>query len=422
MKKSVLLFAGIIGFSILTNITWPHELPPEIEAIMNAIIQAHEAETDRLRQGAGLATVSITRGPVGKAKTEENTHVQFWFKGRSRRTDFYPLDSDISDKSFKQSRVDNGEFFYSYGAHINAASIERSGRAGFKGELTQDFHHDVFFNWVSGIPLKQTFRRMIDHKDKNIFKFEVQFTKEGLLKFIGTSNEKVKYGSQEMDEIANFSFLLDLKRSYRIVAYHFEQKNVNGPGSCNIDDMKVEWHDYGLGEVYPKSVKSDHWLVRSTEDLKNPPDGVKELDREVETHIEISVKEFQPNINIEDNIFTLKGMGIKRGTKINDQVSGILYTYGSNKVTEATLESLLNDSRSARSASDKRAAQLEYQSPRKEFESKSTSRENAVSPGVVATRKTDSTRYIITIGLIMVIIVSGALFLLRLVARKRQKN
>ncbi|MCX5718770.1 MAG: hypothetical protein NT055_02180 [Nitrospirae bacterium] len=421
MKKSILLFTGIIGFSILINITWPHELTPEIEAIMDAIIQAHEAETTSFRQGTGIATVSIIRGPVGKEKTEENKHAQFWFKGRLRRTDFYSIGSETT-KSLLQVRVDNGEFFYSYSPSLNAASVEPSGRPGFKGNLLQDFHPDVFLNFISDIPLSQTIRRMKDGKDKNVFKFDPQFTEEGFLKFTGTSNEKVKYGSQVMDMIANFSFLLDPKHSYRILSYHLDQKNFNGPDSSNVDDMKVEWNDYGSEEAYPKSIKSHHMLVRSSDVLKHPPEGVKELDREVETHIEISVKEFQSDINIEDSIFTLKGMGVKYGTKVNDQVSGIFYTYGGDKVSEASLESLLSDSQTTKQPSSKSVVHSKAQETRLPgSDANNSSSKNIVTPNNVTLGTTNRTRCII-IASIMVIIISGAFLLLRLVVRKRQEN
>lgn len=351
MKTRILLFPCIIGFCVLGNIARASELSPEIEAIMDAVILAHEAENDHTKKGRGVANVSLIINSGQKKLEEESTQACFWFKGRSRRTDMTPIDSGESDKMAQVSMATNGEFYYKYNRFVDGAIVQRANAAGFIGELGKDFNPNVFFFWMRS-PLSDAFRNMKVNCPSDL---DVQFDEKGLLKFMGSYNEKVKYDTQEINIKETFYILLDPQHAYRIQKYRFEQENVSGPGSSRIEEMELTWNDSERVEMYPESVKFDRTTIRSAKQIKNTPEGTK-LDREVETHLRINVKEFRSDVNIDDNIFTLEGMGIKYGTKIDDQIAGILYTYGSNKVTEGTLKFLLhapNPISKARSASEK---------------------------------------------------------------------
>ena len=410
MRNFVLLYISIIGLSVSNSTTWASELNAETEAIMKAVIQAHEAEVDRLRQARGSATISILGRNIDGTEIKENPQIEFYFKGQSRRSDIYSRSSETFDKSFLRSRVDNGEFYYRYNPVLNSASVDRSGSAAFKGDLAEDFHHDVFFNWISNIPLRRTLQRIIDKKYGSDFDYKVEFIDDNLLKLSGSSNEKKKYGDRIMDKTEAFTFVLDPRHSYRIVKYHYEQKNVNGPGSSNVDDLSVDWQGQPLGEQYPRYVKYDHSSVLS--ETTKPPEGVKELNREIERHIEINVEEFEPGIDIDDTVFTLKGMGVRNDTNIDDIISGVFYTYGSMKVSEAFLESLLNDSKIPEHSSVTTAAN----------KNPSSKEDTQDIRSVIAKGKTDSGWNIKTIAILFAVIIVGAFFLLRLIACKRKPN
>jgi hypothetical protein len=150
-----------------------------------------------------------------------------------------------------------------------------------------------------------------------------------------------------------------------------------------------------------------------------PPEGVKELNREIERHIEINVEEFESGIDIDDTVFTLKGMGVRQDTKIDDIISGVFYTYGNMKISEASLESLLNDSKSQEHSSVATAAS-QNQSSKEESSSDDLSMEDTRS--VLAKGITGSVWNIIAIAIPLAVITVGAFFLLRLIACKRKPN
>jgi hypothetical protein len=340
------------------------QLSPEIKAVMDAVIQAHEAEINSTKKGKGFADVSVVINSGQKVLEEENVRAHFWFKGQSSRTDTYLMDSKSPDKELQKSMATDGEFFYKYNRLVDGASVEHADSAGSVSKIGEDFNFNVFFNWM-GRPLSETFKYM---KDNCSSKLDIQFDENGFLKLAGDYNEKVKYGAQEMNMKEVFYFLLDPKHAYRIQKYYYEQENVGEPGSSFIEEMQVDWDDYDDKEMYPKTIIFDRFSIRSRKQMKDPEPGETIYDPEIEKHLRINVKEFKSDVHIDNDIFTLEGMGIKHGTKIYDQIRGVLYRYGNNKVTEATLESLLYTPNSVcgvrRFTSDKRQGEkIEAEAP-----------------------------------------------------------
>ena len=339
MKEHIVILLSSIAIVAAPCLVQARELSPQIEALMDAVIQAHEAEATNTTNGAGSANVRVVHKSGGQTPEDTNELVHFWFQGHSTRSDFST--SDVAATPVSHSSVDNGEFYYGYRKSSNNAWIERSGRSGFTRTLGKDFHPDVFYNWIGILKVSETFKRM---KSNPILKLEVQFTQTGFLKFIATSDQTLMLGNEEVRQTTETYFLLDPKHSYRILACHNKQDNVNGVGSAEISRMQIDWKDYDSGEAYPIAIKSYAKTILSPKLLSNPPQGVKKLDRELETLTHITIAGFRSDVNIPATVFTLEGIGVKQGTRIDDTLSGITYTYGTDIITEDSLESLLNHS------------------------------------------------------------------------------
>lgn len=394
MKKSILSLTITTSLAVCCIVTPARGLSSEAENLLDACIKAYEAEAARSRSGTGIASVFKSYGSTGKEKDIEDVKVQFWFKDQARRSDFHTPNSNISSDSLVRSSVDNGEFCYGYRQFADIAYVRRSGVSGFKDEAGQDFHPDVFMTDNSGISLCRIFSNLKTNPD---FEVQVRFNEKGLLEITATYQGKVTYDGREVNEESNVHFLLDPKHSYRVLEYRNEQRNVNGLGSVEINDMQVSWQDYGPGEAYPKSVKSYGKRVRSIKSVQNPPEGSRDWDREVESNMRIDVNDFSPNIEIPDDLFTLAGIGVKKGTKIDDIVTGIIYFWGATKVDEASLESLLDDS----NAPD--LSVLDSQDEANEQEASppiELSKEDAVLVEVAPDKKATSLIAIISVGVI----------------------
>ncbi len=419
MNKTILLLTSTFVFYVSGSLTLAGELSPDTEAIIDAVIQAHEAQTSAIRKGTGLVNVSVLNKLSEHIPKEENYRARFWFKDQSSRTDTSLLDSQASGDDIYVSMADNGEFSYRYNCFTDNVKVRRTG-VGFRGDLGYDFHPDIYFNGGLTRPLSYSFKRL---KDNLISEPELRFTENGLLEFTISFSEKRKYDNQVVTELETHYILLDPEREYRILEYRFEQNNSSGPESYFLSHMKIEWSDSGLEEAYPKSVSFDRVTVRSAQALKNVPDvpDGEKLDRKVETHITMNVEEFTPNVEIDDKLFTLEGMGIERGAKVNDAVSGIIYTYDSPKVTEISLESLLSESHSEHLPSKTTLTREEDSSSNEKRGLDNMAKEDAVSSSGVATSTANSNLRIVVALSIVVVIASMTVLLIRLIARRKRK-
>ncbi|MBW7992231.1 MAG: hypothetical protein FVQ84_19760 [Planctomycetes bacterium] len=416
MNKTILLLTSTFVFYVSGSLTLAGELSPDTEAIIDAVIQAHEAQTSAIRKGTGLANVSVLNKFSEHKPEEENYRARFWFKDQSSRTDTSLLDSQASGDDIYVSKADNGEFSYRYSCFRDSVRVRRTG-VGFRGDLGNDFHPDIYFNGGMPKPISYGFKRL---KDNLISEPELRFTQNGLLEFTISSSKKRKYDNQVVADLETHYILLDPEGEYRLLEYRFEQNNFSGPGSSFLSHMKIEWSDSGLEEAYPKSVSFDRVTVRSAQELKNVSDGEK-LDRKVETHITINVEEFTPNVEIDDKLFTLAGMGIERGAIVNDVVSGIIYRYDSPKVTEISLESLLSESHSELSPSKTNLTREEDSSSNEKRGLDNMATEDAVSSsGVAASIANSNLRIVVAIS-IVVVIASMTVLLIRLIARRKRK-
>jgi|GEM_PF-3856688 len=377
MKKILALFTVVISFHANVGAILADQLTPEVASVMDAIIQAHEAEAARVKTGRGTANVSLLVNSGKKVLDEEKSNVRFWFKGQSRRTDFFAPDSEMLQNGAHTSICDNGEFFYRYNRLVEGAIVRQSGSEDFRGQIGKDFGCDVFSYWL-GAPLSKMLK---DIKDSGRAKIDVELTEKGLLKLVANRAEETRYDGQTVAVTVYYYLLLNPADSYRIEEYHFEQRNGNGPGSSNTIHLKSDWLELPLGQSYPRNVKYDRVTTRSALALKNSPDGAA-LDRNVETHINITLKEFEPAIDINDSFFSLEGMGVRPGTTIDDQITGIVYSYGARKVDEETLQRLIDapgDSETSRGHSTKRGTS-NVQTPEESF--------TCDNNGLVASRET----------------------------------
>jgi len=346
------LFVCIIQIIIVSG---PVNGSEEAESLIDAILQAYEAQLLDIGTGLGSATFLMREGPTGYQQTEELTDIRFWYKGEKRRTDFFETATEVDAPKRLRSVADNGEVLFSYNTQLDRASISTLNPISDRGWFGKDFHPSTLLTGWRSLPAVDMLRLMKEKQNQDKYKPYLQRTNEGFIELAGKSEEKLTHQNKAFDAVELFSFVFDPKHAFRPVSYYIEQQNTEGPGSAYVLDVKIRWLENNSGVGYPKSIEfSSHSVLSDAELEKGPPEGLDEKEwlsfKDRESYWKIIVEEFQQNTEIDDKLFTLEGMGTTGATLINDHILGSIQRYGSVRIAEEQLDSLLNESKEIKSA------------------------------------------------------------------------
>jgi hypothetical protein len=301
------------------------ELSGELEAIIEAVAAAHEVEIRSIRQGRGLAHVRASEEIEGKPKDEVNYRVDFCFKGIKTRSDLFLQAGEASVKPHHVMAF-SGETALRYNCFANGALIKHPQDSAFRHEVGEDFHPQVFFSVYE----KEIAKLLEAFARRDADKVRVHIEENGVLKISKKFSRDVIYHGVSSSGEATAYVVLDPNRGYRALEVYIDEVGFQGPGSRDFVHVRIQWADYSKA-TYPKEV--------SYKAITKSPDRGPESNRTIEK--KIVIEKFHPDVKVNDEEFTLAGMGLKPGTRIDDEILGILYTYGTTKVDEGILETLM---------------------------------------------------------------------------------
>jgi len=254
-------------------------------------------EIQNLASGRGSALVTnIERGQ------KRSCIMEFEFKGNLSRTTRYFADP-FGKKLEKEMTLVQGKGFCVKYFREKTIIEELLPNNGYLRNIGFDFHPDTFINWMHyGVvgPLTAFYYGHYNWSAKK------------------DSNDIINLTSsyKDVNNIAYYSFSFDAKKGYRPVQVYEDVQylTINKLGYKSA----LEWAKYS-SEWYIKSANVEVWstVYPSGETRKGT--------------VELTIQNFEPNISIDDNDFTIEALEIPKGTLVVNKINNREYIYGSEE-------------------------------------------------------------------------------------------
>lgn len=269
----------------------PDRSQPSLTAIAQALDQTPQI-------GAGKGTAKVTM--VANDQREERI-VDFSFKSDKSRSDVYSS-MDNKKGELQIVWVNNNENGLTWNGKY--ARVERSAPRQFNRVAGADFAPSTF----QRVPVTlQTLPEAL----------EVLQHSEGKINMDVKDNGIVRIGFVAKDESSgaesDLTMDIDTRDGYRLTFFEDRTKNLTGAGSSHVIRYQIEWRKYGES-YYPST------LVQDEETVSVIQKGQPTPPQKTSFHMETTVQDFAPNASIDDDNFTLQGLGLAPGTMVVDEV------------------------------------------------------------------------------------------------------
>ena len=186
--------------------------------------------------------------------------------------------------------------------------------------------HPSVFNSHGPRTLKDYFQGLYEGYHEGTVKVSVTIDPSGLI-HVGTSFKHEEGNKSDVEDM-----VIDSEDGYRIVSLMTEFRDLDTPGHRETQTYHVNWKRYG-----------QQWYVISATYDRNdvvPVDGeMKPFTRSWSVNIE----EYEADADIDDSEFTLAGLYEGEGMHVRDKIKGVAYRYGTDVLTEADLDAVLDD-------------------------------------------------------------------------------
>lgn len=188
---------------------------------------------------------------------------------------------------------------------------------------------------MSGVPVKDVLRGFLEQRDSQLT-WDTRWTEKGYMELVGFMDSE---SPPERGPWGIYRLVFDPEHAYRIVAYHYEERDTQGPGTVRRSSAEIDWADYASGVYYPRSATYHGYKtgVRAGKSQEGMDAAVADTS---ETTLRLTLREFKPDATIDAKTFTIDGMGISLGTVVQDKLLGTSYNFGASEVTEADLEDM----------------------------------------------------------------------------------
>ena len=319
-----------------------HDL--DTDEIIDIIIAAQKAELATYKQGLGSCSITTLSKTDVTDPINEKRNVKFYFKGMASRVD---IETSGDSEKNSYSEVDTGEFWLRYNKLYDSAIVEQSRVKDVnEREFSKDFHPNVYYGYLGGITLPDLLEKARTRCD-----IKFHFTKDGLLELTSKYGYDVDGNAEPAATTSMYNILLDPAHSYRPLKWTYEQKNSVFKGDYQKVERTIEWPG-SSDSCYPSSVIHSQTTIRSPERIKKMSAGSLRIPKSSTSEIHIEEISVTSNASVSDEVFTLEGMGVKKGIFIDDAITGISYEYGATqKIDEESLELLLDSTSSNLSTS-----------------------------------------------------------------------
>ncbi|RPJ78991.1 MAG: hypothetical protein EHM20_02560 [Alphaproteobacteria bacterium] len=257
--------------------------------VISALREIHNPDS-----GKGSAIVAFTGPPETRTVI-----MDFEFNRDLSRSDMFL----INDKGEKNKRDVAWSQSKDYAAVYNPSNviIEPKEIRQFYRKFGYDFNPDTFLRWRS-----QSILGRLEKYNKSSGVLSFKKTENGILHLIAEYEDP----NQRHYRVSSF----DPAKGYRPVMIRDIIEFIKDRKYDINDTYSIEWQKYD-SQWYIKwgKLESIYWS--------------KDLNDLTRMSIEIAIQKFEPNINIDDNDFTIKALNISKGTRVIDKIKNREYKY-----------------------------------------------------------------------------------------------
>ncbi len=329
-KKGIIVISLIILASLSITVVvifrpWSTHVVKEMkdpkEAIRNICKELQKREFDKAGCGTAITTIETDY-------EKKRFLTEFKFKGPFTRIDEYIFQDKKKGERIRVWAV-NDKNRTDYQIETGSVYIKDNGGGYQYCELGHNFHPQTF-NQIHGMPVFMALGFIHNGKgDMRVYLDDMGF-------------EHIEHNFEQEDKKAHFNIILDPEKAYNLVAWDNESKNFGGSGASVYFQYHADWEQKdGMWYISKVTYEEDSTKGREYErrddmffltkvyysivdSLASTFSGQQKHYRR-KVHIEI--KEFTPDPQIDDAVFTLDGLGIPEGTKIINEIEDTTYRY-----------------------------------------------------------------------------------------------
>jgi hypothetical protein len=246
--------------------------------------------------GKGSALVAFTGPPESRVAI-----MDFEFKDDLSRSDMF-LITNNGEKNKRDVTWSQGKD-YSVVYNPSNVTLERTTAKQFYRKIGYDFNPDTFLQWRN-----QPILSRLEKYFSGPGVLSVEKDANGILHLIG----KYEDPNQRHYRVSSF----DPAKGYRPVHIYDSIEFLKDRRKDINDTYTIEWAKYGsVWYVKSAKIESVYWA----KDLNAPAKG----------GVEVVIQNFEPNVNIDSNEFSIEGLGVPEGTTVVDKIAERQYKYGS---------------------------------------------------------------------------------------------
>ena len=318
----------------------PDKLPlDDPNAVMKMLLSAVKA-IEQPATGRGTATMKIEN--IGAPFEGKDLTVDFAFKDHKSRVDIFESEAEGRGSRLQAiARSDKG-FLNVLQHEVFVDRLEF-----YPDNVGQDFHPDTFFTFLGGMRLVDWFEYQLDPPEPRVI--SVELDDDGVLRFSVRIHVVLpkRPGRAAKEYDAEDTITFDTQEGLRPVSFEIRVKYSDG--SWYARRANLQWAKFGSA-----------WYVSAFE-CENLPSNHR--------HTVGTVKKFSPNVEVSDKEFTLDGMDVPDGMRVNDKIAGVHYRYTAPiSLMEDIRDQVMRNERSFNLIKMSYGTQFDYTIPKSELE------------------------------------------------------
>jgi hypothetical protein len=266
-------------------------------AVMKMLLSAVKA-IEQPATGRGTATMKIEN--IGAPFEGKDLTVDFAFKDQKSRVDIFESEAEGRGSRLQAIAKSDKGFLNVLQHEVFVDRLEF-----YPDNVGQDFHPDTFFTFLGGMSLVEWFEYQLDPPEPRVI--SVELDNDDILRVSVRIHVVVpkRPGRAAKEYDSEVTIRLDTQKGLRPV--FFESRFTYSDGSWHARRANLQWAKFGSA-----------WYVSAFEYNALPSNH---------RHTVGTVKKFSPNVEVSDKEFTLDGMDVPDGMRVNDKIAGVSYRY-----------------------------------------------------------------------------------------------
>lgn len=292
LQISLFLFITFFCFAFLCAVAMAETENPKV--VWQEVISAVKA-IQNPPCGKGVALVAFTGPPENRVAV-----MDFEFKDNLSRSDMF-LITNNGEKGTRDVTWSQGKDYAVVYNPFNV-TLERTAAKQFYRKVGYDFNPDTFLQWRN-----QSILSRLEKYFSGAGVLSVEKDANGILHLIG----KYEDPNQRHYRVSSF----DPAKEYRPVRIYDSIEFLKDRRKDINDTYTIEWTKYG-SVWYVKSAKIEavYWA--------------KDLNAPARMGVDVAIQNFEPNVVIDNNDFSIEGIGVPKGTQVIDKITDRQYKYG----------------------------------------------------------------------------------------------